>query len=93
MVYAAAHGHSGTLGQGLGAWPTRAHRRITGDLMTTRLMTCPPPRLKLHTTTPTPQQRQPERCPLRSNSGSAVVFGVEVDKQLQTRIEAPGSVA
>jgi hypothetical protein len=38
------------------AW--QARRRFTGDLTTTWFMVCPPPQLKLHATTPTPQQTQ-----------------------------------
>jgi hypothetical protein len=68
----------------------RAHLHINGDLMTTRFTACPPPRLKLHAATPTPQWRWPKRGPHRSSGGSVVMFGVEVGKWLQTRIEAPG---
>jgi hypothetical protein len=75
------------------AW--RACRCFTGDVTTTRFMACPPPRLKLHATTPTPQQRQPGRGPQWSSGGLVMAFGVEVDKWLQTWIEAPklGSLA
>jgi hypothetical protein len=90
MGHTAAHGHSGTLWpahatmQAHEAW--RAHRYITGDLTMTRFMACPPPRLKLHATTPTPQQRRPKRGPQPSIGGSAKALGVEVDKRLQTWI-------
>jgi hypothetical protein len=58
--------------------------------MTTWFMACPPPRLKLHDTTPTPHRRQLERVPHRNSGSLAVAFGVEVDKRLQTWIEALG---
>jgi hypothetical protein len=42
-------------------------RWFIGDLMVTRFMACPTPRLKLPTATLTPQRRQPKRGPHQSS--------------------------
>jgi hypothetical protein len=45
----------------------RGTRQFIGDLMVTRFMACPTPRLKLPTATSTPQQRQPKWGPHQSS--------------------------